>query len=130
MSDLELITELQAATPSLLRAAVAEAMDRLDGEYTDGYAPEVAGQMAWELLPGDERARDEAMEELLYTYVDAIHSDAQELVRYSREEPVRAELRALLAVRRDLASVGQAADPELLGQIAALADSLLGGWTA
>ncbi|WP_407563381.1 hypothetical protein [Streptomyces sp. 184] len=109
-----------------LELALYQAQDELTADWGDGFAPEAAGRRAWDRL--DAAERDAALDELLYVYAGAIEHDSAERERYAREAPIRVELNALLALLRQ--ARGWRAmwrRARLQRQIAALADSLIGG---
>ncbi|MDX3230535.1 hypothetical protein [Streptomyces sp. ME19-01-6] len=110
---------------SPLAAMFDAAEDKLLADRPEGFHPEDIGRLAWEWLP--ETERDEAFDQLLYTYWSARENDREELVRYELEQAARGALRSRLGEYEALTALGSPVSRELVGDIAALARTLLGG---
>ncbi|MGY0062753.1 hypothetical protein ACWY4P_40510 [Streptomyces sp. LZ34] len=119
----EITSGLRRVSP--LAAMYDAAEDKLLTDRPEGFTPEDMGRLAWDLLPESER--DEAFDQLLYTYWSARENDRVELLRYELEQASRAELANRLDKFKALGVLGESAPPELVADIVSLARTLLGG---
>jgi hypothetical protein len=74
-----LMTEVPVLTPFAAMFAAAEEV--LADSCLQGFTPEDAGRMAFDLLPEGER--EAAMDELLYTWWSARENDREALARHN-----------------------------------------------
>lgn len=123
-------TVFEALTSGLRRVSPWAAMfdaaeDTLLVDRPEGFTPEDIGRLAWESLP--ERERDEAFDQLFYTYWSARENDREELARYEAEQTVRGALRALVDEYQTSMVLGSPVSRELTDNITSLALALLGG---
>ncbi|OMI34473.1 hypothetical protein [Streptomyces sparsogenes] len=123
-------TIFEQITSGLRRVSPFTAMfdaaeDTLLVDRPEGFTPEDIGRLAYESLP--EAERDEAMDQLFYTYWSARENDREEMARYEREQQTRTELADLLDVLEARRVLGIEPSPELNADIARLARTLLGG---
>lgn len=123
-------TIFEALTTGLRRVSPLAAMfdaseDTLLADRPEGFTPEDMGRLAWDSLP--ECERDEAFDQLLYTYWSARQNDREEMLRYEREQKTRTELAARLDEFEARRVLGAEVPPELVANLVSLARTLLGG---
>ena len=119
----DLTCGLSSATP--LSEMFDAAEEHLAAACPEGFTPEDIGRLAWQSLPGSERA--EAMDQLLYGFWAARENDREELARWEREHEVRDQLKGALFLYRLAADCPTPVSYELLAEIARLANQLMGG---
>ncbi|MEU1787033.1 hypothetical protein ABZ553_14405 [Streptomyces sparsogenes] len=119
----QLTSGLRRVSP--LAAMFDAAEDTLLVDRPEGFTPEDIGRLAWESLPEGER--DEAMDQLFYTYWSARENDREEMARYEREQKTRSSLARRLDEFEARQVLGFEVSPELVADIARLARTLLGG---
>ena len=119
----QLTSGLRRVSPFAAMFDAAE--DTLLVDRPEGFTPEDIGRLAWQSLP--EAERDEAMDQLFYTYWSARENDREEMARYEREQATRTELARRLDERETALVLGNEVPPELDTDIARLARILIGG---
>lgn len=109
---------------SPLQAMFAWAEEHLKAERPEGFNVEEIGRLAFYGLPEDER--EQAFNELSYTYWEAMRADEAILAHSDELQAQRQELRCLLGQFEDLAQGSGLVPYALLLEIARLSLPLVG----